>query len=131
MVDLDHFKAVNDTHGHAAGDNVLQEAARRIRSALRDYDFIGRYGGEEFLLLLPGCDAASARDVAERVRAGIAARPAQIGDVLLPLSASLGVAWTTSGTTGPNVLIQAADEALYRAKTLGRNRVEASASSTT
>lgn len=130
MVDIDHFKIVNDTHGHAAGDEVLQEATRRIRSAMRDYDFIGRYGGEEFLLLLPGCDARSASGVAERVRAGIAAKPAQIGTVVLPVSASLGVAWTTSGSVGPNVLIQAADEALYRAKTLGRNRVEVCASAT-
>ena len=122
MVDLDHFKVVNDTRGHAAG---------RIRSAMRDYDFIGRFGGEEFLLLLPGCDAASAANVAERVRAGIAARPAQIGNAVLPVSASLGVAWTTSGGIGPNVLIQEADEALYKAKTLGRNRVEVCATGTT
>jgi two-component system, cell cycle response regulator len=131
MVDLDHFKVLNDTRGHAAGDEVLQEAARRIRSAMRDYDFIGRFGGEEFLLLLPGCGAASAANVAERVRAGIAAKPARIGDAVLPVSASLGVAWTTSGGIGPNVLIQEADEALYKAKTLGRNRVEVCATGTT
>jgi diguanylate cyclase (GGDEF)-like protein len=98
---------------------------------MRDYDFIGRYGGEEFLLLLPGCDETSARDVAERVRAGISAKPARIGDVELVVSASLGVAWTASGTTGSNVLIQAADEALHQAKTLGRNRVEICATGTT
>jgi len=131
MADLDHFKAVNDTYGHAAGDAVLQEAARRIRSAIRDYDFIGRYGGEEFLLLMPGCDSISAGEVAERVRANIAAKPIPIGDTLVPMSASVGVAWTTSGSVGPNPLIQAADEALYRAKSLGRNRVEVCASSTT
>jgi diguanylate cyclase (GGDEF)-like protein len=131
LADLDHFKVVNDTHGPAAGDDVLREAARRIRSAMRDYDFIGRYGGEEFLLLLPGCDETSARDVAERVRAGISAKPARIGDVELVVSASLGVAWTASGTTGSNVLIQAADEALHQAKTLGRNRVEICATGTT
>jgi len=130
LVDLDHFKVINDTHGHAAGDEVLQETARRIRSAMRDYDFIGRYGGEEFLLLLPGCEAYSAGDVAERVRAGIAAKPAQAAGVIMPVRASLGVAWTTSGTAGPSVLIQAADEALYRAKALGRDRVEVCASGT-
>ena len=128
MVDLDHFKVVNDSHGHVAGDAVLQEAARRVRSAMRDYDLIGRYGGEEFLLLLPGCEPDSAGDVAERVRNAIAAKHAQVGDALLPMSASLGVAWTTSGSVGPNLLIQAADEALYRAKSLGRNRVEVCAS---
>jgi diguanylate cyclase (GGDEF)-like protein len=129
LADLDHFKVVNDTHGHAAGDELLREAARRIRSAMRDYDLIGRYGGEEFLLLLPGCDATAARDVAERVRAGIAANPAPVGDVELVVSASLGVAWTTTGDVGPSLLIQAADEALYRAKSLGRNCVEVGAAS--
>jgi two-component system cell cycle response regulator len=129
LADLDHFKVVNDTHGHAAGDELLREAARRIRSAMRDYDLVGRYGGEEFLLLLPGCDATAARDVAERVRAEIAANPAPVGDVELVVSASLGVAWTTTGDVGPSLLIQAADEALYRAKSLGRNCVEVGAAS--
>jgi diguanylate cyclase (GGDEF)-like protein len=131
LADLDHFKVVNDTHGHATGDDVLREAARRVRSVLRDYDFIGRYGGEEFLVLLPGCDEAAARDVAERVRAGISATLARIRDVELVVSASVGVACTTSGTTGSSVLIHAADEALHRAKSLGRNRVEVSASEAT
>jgi diguanylate cyclase (GGDEF)-like protein len=131
LADLDHFKVVDDTHGHEAGDDVLRDAARRIRSAMRDYDLIGRYGGDEFLLLLPGCDASSAGDVAERVRAGIAAKPARVGDVELIVSVSLGVAWTTSGGVGPNLLIQAADEALTSAKSLGRNRVEVGASGTT
>ena len=94
---------------------------------MRDYDLIGRYGGEEFLLLLPGCDASSAGQVAERVRAGIAAKAVHIGDVELVVSVSLGAAWTTSGGVGPSLLIEAADEALSKAKALGRNRVEVGA----
>lgn len=130
MADLDHFKRVNDTHGHAAGDAVLREAAGRIRSATRDYDLIGRYGGEEFLLLLPGCDAASAGQVAERVRVEIAKTPVEIGKVALTVSVSLGVAWTSDRPVDASALILAADEALYRAKAGGRDRVEVCASST-
>lgn len=127
LADLDRFNVVNDTHGQAAGDDVLRETARRIRSATRDYDLIGRYGGEEFLLLLPGCDGPSAGDVAERVRAGIGAKAVRIGEVELVVSVSLGAAWTTSGGVGPSLIIQAADEALSKAKSLGRNRVEVGA----
>jgi diguanylate cyclase (GGDEF)-like protein len=130
MADVDHFKSINDSHGHTAGDAVLQEAARRFRSGMRDYDHIGRYGGEEFLLLLPGCDAASAGHVAERVRLEFAAKPIPIGDAVLSVSVSLGVAWMSGGPVAATTLIRAADEALYRAKGLGRNRVEVCASST-
>lgn len=129
LADLDRFNVVNDTHGQAAGDDVLREAARRIRSAMRDYDLIGRYGGEEFLLLLPGCDGTSAAQVAERVRTGFAAKAVRIGEVDLIVSVSLGAAWTTSGGVGQSLLIQAADEALSKAKSLGRNRVEVGAAS--
>jgi two-component system cell cycle response regulator len=127
LADLDRFGVVNDTHGLAAGDDVLRETGRRIRSAMRDYDLIGRYGGEEFLLLLPGCDVSSAGQVAERVRAGITAKAVRIGDVELVVSVSLGAACTTSGGVGPSLLIEAADEALSKAKSLGRNRVEVGA----
>jgi two-component system, cell cycle response regulator len=124
LVDLDHFKAVNDTHGHAAGDTVLREAAARMRVALRDYDFIGRYGGEEFLILLPGCDGESARLVAERVRMRVASSPIGFGASNVSITVSLGVAWTGTSREAAASLIDAADAALYRAKALGRDRVE-------
>jgi diguanylate cyclase (GGDEF)-like protein len=122
LVDLDHFKKVNDTYGHPAGDAILREAAARMRVALRAYDSIGRYGGEEFLIVLPGCDARAALVVAERARTSVAA-PVRVGDVDIPMSISLGVASTQSASEDPALLIQAADEALYRAKAAGRNRV--------
>jgi len=122
LADLDHFKQVNDTYGHPAGDAILCEAAVRLRHALRAYDSIGRYGGEEFLIVLPGCDTDAAVFVAERARAGVAA-PVRFGDIDIPISVSLGVASTQTVSDEPDRLIQAADEALYRAKAAGRNRV--------
>jgi diguanylate cyclase (GGDEF)-like protein len=124
MADLDHFKSINDSHGHTAGDAVLKEAAQRMRSALRDYDFIGRYGGEEFLILLPGCDVEAARDVAERVRVNVSSEPIAAGNATVTVTVSLGVACTEPGCETANGLIEAADAALYRAKASGRNRVE-------
>ena len=123
IVDLDHFKQINDTHGHTGGDTVLREAAGRLRAILRDYDSIGRYGGEEFLVLLPGCDAAAAADIAERARAAVAAAPVDIDGAPVPVTASIGVA-SVSTHIEPAVLVDAADAALYRAKDGGRNRVE-------
>jgi diguanylate cyclase (GGDEF)-like protein len=128
LADLDHFKRVNDTHGHAAGDAVLRQAAERMRGALRGCDSLGRYGGEEFLVVLPGCDLAAAERAAERLRAAIAAEPMSAGKVLLPVSVSIGVAACDPDARDPTCLIDAADEALYRAKALGRNRVESSPS---
>ncbi len=122
LADLDHFKQVNDTYGHPAGDAILCEAAVRLRHALRAYDSIGRYGGEEFLIVLPGCDTDAAVVVAERARTGVAA-PVRFGDIDIPLSVSLGVASTQTASDEPDRLIQAADDALYRAKAAGRNRV--------
>ena len=92
FVDLDHFKGVNDTHGHAAGDAVLRQAAATMRSTLRPYDLIGRYGGEEFVVVLPGCDAAGAQAAAERLRASIAAAAVAVGNATLRVTCSLGVA---------------------------------------
>jgi diguanylate cyclase (GGDEF)-like protein len=125
MADLDRFKQVNDTYGHVAGDVVLREASRRMASSARVYDFVGRYGGEEFLILLPGCGEVVATRYAERIRAAIAEAPVTIdGDVQLPITASFGVT-ASSGTNcgSPQALIQAADEALYAAKRGGRNKV--------
>ncbi len=124
MADLDHFKRVNDVHGHGAGDAVLREVGRRMRSVLRDYDAIGRYGGEEFLLVLAGAGASVAREVAERVRAAVEAAPVLDGRLELSVSASLGAACTTSVGFEASALVQVADRALYRAKAAGRNRVE-------
>jgi diguanylate cyclase (GGDEF)-like protein len=124
MGDLDHFKQVNDTYGHPAGDVVLRQAADRLRSIVREYDFLGRYGGEEFLILLPGCTVATAEQVAERARAAIGVDPIHIGDVGVAMTISLGLAWSSSARQDPRALLQAADDALYRAKAQGRNRVE-------
>ncbi|MFN8059839.1 MAG: diguanylate cyclase [Vicinamibacterales bacterium] len=126
MVDLDHFKTINDTYGHQAGDDVLREAAVRMKQSVREYDSIGRYGGEEFLLMVPGCGADDTVALAERIRHRIAHTPFSTfgaGDVLV--TASLGVGVYVAGTP-PNAdaLVRVADEALYRAKRGGRNRVE-------
>jgi diguanylate cyclase (GGDEF)-like protein len=122
--DVDHFKSINDTYGHAAGDEVLKETARRMSSVRRSYDSIGRYGGEEFLLILPGCDLQQAAPIAERVRAMVAAEPVPIGSVKWPVTVSIGIASRTDTLPDGTALIAAADEALYRAKAKGRNRVE-------
>jgi diguanylate cyclase (GGDEF)-like protein len=124
LADLDGFKVINDTYGHAAGDAVLRETAAALRTQLREYDFIGRYGGEEFLVLLPGADARTGIAIAERLRAIIAAKPVRWGEQVVPVTVSVGLTWTGAAGLEPDALIQAADEALYRAKARGRNRVE-------
>ncbi len=124
MTDIDHFKQVNDHHGHAAGDDVLREVARRIRSTLRTSDEVSRYGGEEFLLLLPDTPFPEARAIAERVRTAVAEPPIVTRNADLTVTVSLGVACTTDVGLARDALIAAADQALYRAKAAGRNRVE-------
>lgn len=125
LVDLDHFKSINDNYGHLAGDVVLQEAARRMRHSIRKYDAIGRYGGEEFLILLPGCDQRTTFAQAERLRSYLADDPIALPSVRLHLTASFGCTSAPSGgSTSRDTLIQIADEALYAAKRMGRNRVE-------
>ena len=125
MVDLDHFKKINDTYGHFCGDAVLRESANRMVASVRPYDTVGRYGGEEFLIVLPGSDALGALGAAERIRKVIESKsiPTQAGDV--PVTASLGVAIGDSqNPLDLDTLLRAADEALYRAKDQGRNRCE-------
>ena len=123
MADIDHFKAINDTHGHLVGDYVLQEAARRMSETIRSYDSIGRYGGEEFVIIAPGCSPEDAQRQAERLRAAIAAEPIRTRELTMPLTISLGVAVRYHGQDNDDIL-GAADEALYAAKNAGRNRVE-------
>lgn len=129
MVDLDFFKSVNDTYGHQAGDAVLVEVARRLEDAKRASDILLRYGGEEFLALLPETDLDGALVVAEKFRAAIADEPAVYrseahGPVEISVRASVGVSWLVDGMYDAALLVAAADDALYRAKERGRNRVE-------
>jgi two-component system cell cycle response regulator len=124
MADLDHFKRVNDTYGHLAGDSVLREAARRMQACVRAYDYVGRYGGEEFLIVLPGTSAGHAVQLAERLRMAVSSEPIVAGSDPLNVTASLGVTATEHADAVPETLIRVADDALYRAKEAGRNRVE-------
>lgn len=124
LADLDHFKRINDTYGHQSGDTVLQETACRMRQSLRTYDRIGRYGGEEFLIIAPGADRNNALSVAERIRSRVAEAPVQTAAGAIIVTVSLGVAITRIGVRDDAVtVIAAADAALYRAKN-ERNRVE-------
>jgi diguanylate cyclase (GGDEF)-like protein len=125
IADLDHFKRINDTYGHVAGDAALCETVGRVRALLRPYDAIGRYGGEEFLIVLPGCTSPDALRLAERLRIGISQEPVKLPEGAIEITSSLGVA-ASDAIPSPDVtaLIRAADTALYRAKAAGRNRVE-------
>jgi len=124
IADVDHFKKINDTCGHKAGDAVLFKIADTMRGGLRDYDAIGRYGGEEFLIVMPGCDAEDAAGRAEAIRAQVARRRIGVPSGTVSLSICMGVT-ASSGCGGPSIddLIQAADMAMYEAKKAGRNRV--------
>ena len=128
MIDLDHFKAINDQYGHATGDEVLRQTAERLSSALRETDLVARYGGEEFVALLPDTHQEGAEMVAERCRELLAGSPMEMTDgQTISVTASFGVAvLTTKKTPGVDELLRAADDALYEAKGSGRNRVSIS-----
>jgi diguanylate cyclase (GGDEF)-like protein len=122
MFDLDHFKRVNDTHGHAAGDSVLKRAVEVVRGNLRGHDLVGRMGGEEFLMLLPRATLADAVRAAERVRASLATSPIAVPETYLQVTASFGVVLLLPRETAEAVIARA-DAAMYVAKHAGRNRV--------
>ena len=122
MADLDHFKKINDTYGHPAGDAVLCEASRRMEQTIRTYDSIGRYGGEEFLVVAAECGQRQAIRIADRLREVVCDTPIDLGSLSIPATVSLGVA-TGDAQTGVESLLNLADEALYDAKRAGRNVV--------
>ncbi len=121
VLDVDHFKQINDTYGHQTGDAVLREVAHALVANTKDFDVAARYGGDEFVVLLPSCSRDDAMGVAERVRRGIAAN---VGEA--PVTISVGIATTPDNGTDAERLIAAADTALYEAKRTGRDRVVAS-----
>jgi two-component system, cell cycle response regulator len=129
MADLDGFKPVNDRFGHMAGDAVLRQVAARMRASVRRYDAVGRYGGEEFLIVLPGCELPGGLVQAERIRNAIGAESFRAGDSEIKLTCSLGaVCAVPPAMYHADDLVREADAALYRAKHQGRNRVEAASS---
>ncbi|MCA1961015.1 MAG: GGDEF domain-containing protein [Desulfomonile sp.] len=122
--DVDYFKKVNDEYGHLVGDAVLREISERLKSSIRTYDQVGRFGGEEFIIVAPGCASDDAVELGERVRAVIAENPVYTSEGPLSVTMSFGVAtYGCAATADVDSLIRAADEALYRAKREGRNRV--------
>ncbi len=122
MADLDHFKVVNDTHGHLVGDKVLREVAARIKAALREFDLVGRYGGEEFVIILENTSSHTANQVAERIRQRIGGEPIHVGAQSVNITLSQGLALRRDGEDS-QVLLRRADQAMYKAKQAGRNCV--------
>lgn len=127
MADIDFFKKINDTHGHLVGDVVLREVTRRLAADVRPYDVVGRYGGEEFLIVFPGCTPSNLTIGAERLRQCVADQPVETEVGQIAVTLSLGIASVEQGekeTLDCETLLRSADEALYAAKARGRNRVE-------
>jgi diguanylate cyclase (GGDEF)-like protein len=124
LADLDRFKLVNDTHGHQVGDVVLRNVAQTMAKSVRIYDAIGRYGGEEFLVVAPGCDRPTAQALADRLHTQIRSQSMSDGALPISVTCSFGVVITTDFDMDPERLIRLADEALYRAKANGRDRIE-------
>lgn len=125
MIDVDRFKSINDSQGHAAGDAVLRSLALEFQHVLRSYDSLGRYGGEEFLVVAPGCGLAESHELAERIRAHVAAQPITTPGKSAAVSVTVSIGVTAGGgSSNAEHLLQEADAALYLAKATGRNRVE-------
>jgi two-component system, cell cycle response regulator len=123
MLDLDHFKVINDRFGHAVGDRALKHAAWALKKGMREVDSLARFGGEEFLALMPDATLESSRGVAERLRAYLDANPLPLEETSVPLSVSIGIAqWSDFAEDASRLLVRA-DVALYQAKLQGRNRV--------
>jgi two-component system cell cycle response regulator len=132
MADIDHFKKINDTYGHLVGDAVLQEVTRRLAQGVRPYDAVGRYGGEEFLIVFPGCTSPNLILGAERLRRCAADQPVETSAGPIPVTLSLGLASAEQGENEAfdcEVFLRSADEALYAAKAGGRNRLESAPAS--
>jgi len=122
MVDIDHFKKINDEYGHQTGDLVLKQVVNRIKAAMRSVDLIGRYGGEEFLILLPKAALSAATKIAERIVSHVCSTPIKSNEILLDVSVSIGITEYAENDDGKH-LIARADKALYQAKNSGRNQV--------
>ena len=123
MLDIDHFKRVNDTYGHQVGDQVLLYTSQQILHGMRESDMAARYGGEEFLVILPETKKEEAAVIAERIRANLDGAPVPVGTHALHITISIGVTCCKTGDCTPEELIRDADRNLYRAKETGRNRV--------
>ena len=127
FLDIDHFKSINDGHGHETGDRVLQQLCSRLRGIIRETDLLFRWGGEEFVILMPHTGPGEGVALGERIRVAVAERPFVASDSspAVAVTVSLGVAGTAAGPIDPDALLGRADAACYRAKEAGRNRVEA------
>ena len=125
LADVDHFKKVNDTYGHQVGDAVLKKVAEIMRATLRPYDIVGRFGGEEFVIVIPNCDAAAANEIAERIRVRVMEErfTAMLHTQSFHVTCSFGVAIANAAPWNVDSTLAAADRALYTAKNSGRNRV--------